>query len=68
MASTQEVKAHLESLRNSVNSAINTISDYQVFGEKFKSADAAVERAKITTIPSERIHASDCSICSSWGG
>jgi hypothetical protein len=68
MATNEDVLAHLETLRNSVNYAINTVVDWQRFGAKMTNANKAVELAKVTTIPSERQHASNCATCDGWDG
>ena len=68
MATNEDVLAHLETLKNSVSFAINTVVDWQRFGAMLTEANQAVELAKVTTVPVERIHASDCAICTAWDG
>ena len=41
MATNEDVRAHLEELRNSVNSAVNTIVDYQRYGTKLTAGNQA---------------------------
>lgn len=68
MSTSEEVLDHLSELRATAGSAINTVRDYQTYGSKLTSGNAATERAKVTTIPSVRQHASDCAICTAWDG
>jgi len=68
MATNEDVREHLEQLRNSVNSAVNTVVDYQRHGTKLTAGNRATELAKVTTVPVARQHASDCAICSAWNG
>ena len=68
MATNEDVKDHLEELRSSVNSAINTVVDYQRHGTKLTSGNQTAELAKVTTVPTARQHASDCAICTAWDG
>jgi hypothetical protein len=63
-----EVLDHLDELKESVGSAIQTVIDYQKFGSKLTSSNSATELAKVTTVPSIRQHASNCSICTDWNG
>jgi len=68
MATNEDVREHLEELRNSVNSAVNTVVAYQNYGTKLTSGNKATELALVTTVPTARQHASDCSICTAWDG
>ena len=68
MADTKEVQDHLEELKASVNSALQTVYDFKKFGDKLTAANKAAELAKVTTVPTQRQHASDCSICTTWDG
>jgi len=68
MATNEDVREHLEELRNSVNSAVNTVVAYQNYGTKLTSGNQTSEKAKVTTVPTARQHASDCSICVAWDG
>jgi|TARA_R100000306_G_scaffold61846_1_gene65911 hypothetical protein len=68
MATNEDVLEHLEALKNSVNYAINTVVDWQRFGAKMTNANKATELAKVTTIPSARQHASNCTTCVGWDG
>ena len=68
MATNEDVREHLEELRNSVNSAVNTVVAYQNYGTKLTAGNQATELAKVTTVPTERQHASDCAICTAWDG
>ena len=68
MSSTVEVQNHLEELKTSVNSALQTVYDFKKFGDMLTSESKVTELAKVTTVPAARQHASDCSICTSWDG
>ena len=68
MATNEAVRAHLEELRNSVNSAVNTVVEYQNYGTKLTAGNQTSEKAKVRTVPTARQHASDCSICTAWDG
>jgi hypothetical protein len=68
MATNEDTKDHLEELRASVNSAINTVVDYQRHGAKLTSGNQTSEKALVTTVPTARQHASDCAICTAWDG
>jgi len=68
MATNEDVREHLEELRNSVNSAVNTVVAWQQYGTKLTAANQATELAKVTTVPLARQHASDCAICTAWDG
>ena len=68
MATNREVLEHLGQLRNSVNYAINTVADWQKFGAMMTAGSKTTELAQITTVPTERQHASNCAICTAWDG
>ena len=68
MATNEDVREHLEQLRNSVNSAVNTVVAYQDYGTKLTSGNQTSEKAKVRTVPTARQHASNCSICTAWDG
>ena len=66
MATNEDVREHLEELRNSVNAAVNTVVAYQQYGTKLTSGNQTSEKAKVRTVPTARQHASNCSICTAW--
>ena len=68
MASNEDVREHLQELRDSVNDAVNTVVAYQSYGTKLTAGNQASEKAKVTTVPLPRQHASDCAICTAWDG
>jgi hypothetical protein len=68
MATNEDVREHLEELRDSVNSAVNTVVAYQNYGTKLTSGNQTSEKAKVRTVPTARQHASNCSICTAWDG
>ena len=68
MATNEDVREHLEGLRDSVNSAVNTVVAWQSYGSKLTAGNQTIELAKITTVPTARQHASDCAICTAWDG
>ena len=57
MATNEDALEHLQELRASVNDAVNTVVAWQTYG-----------LAKVTTVPTARQHASNCSICTAWDG
>lgn len=68
MATTEALLAHLETLQRSVNAAINDAHAWQNFGGKLTATARAAQLATVTTVPAERLHASDCAICTAWDG
>tara|TARA_Y100000310_G_scaffold292563_1_gene321400 strand:- start:108 stop:326 length:219 start_codon:yes stop_codon:yes gene_type:complete len=68
MATNEDVREHLEGLRDSVNAAVNTVVAWQTYGTKLTAGNQATELAKVTTVPTARQHASDCAICTAWDG
>jgi hypothetical protein len=68
MATNEATLEHLQELRDSVNSAINTVGAYQNYGTKLTAGNRSTELARVTTVPTARQHASDCSICTAWDG
>jgi len=68
MATNEATLEHLQELRDSVNSAINTVGAYQNYGTKLTSGNQTSEKAKVRTVPTVRQHASNCSICTAWDG
>ena len=68
MATNEDVREHLEGLKSSVNDAINTVVSYQKVGTKLTAGNQTSEKALVTTVPTVRQHASDCSICTAWDG
>ena len=68
MATNEATLAHLNELRDSVNTAVNTVVAYQSYGTKLTAGNQTSEKAKVTTVPTARQHASDCSICTAWDG
>ena len=68
MSTSDEVRAHLTSLQTATALAMRTVADYQGHAHQYTSANQTSERAKVTTVNSRLIHASDCSICTSWDG
>jgi len=68
MATNEDVREHLQGLRDSVNAAVNAVVAYQGYGPKLTAGNQATELAKVTTVPAMRQHASDCAICTAWDG
>ena len=68
MATNEDVREHLEGLRDSVNAAVNTVVAWQTYGTKLTAGNQTTELAKVTTVPTARQHASDCAICTAWDG
>ena len=68
MATNEATLEHLQELRDSVNSAVNTVVAYQNYGTKLTAGNQTSEKAKGRTVPTARQHASNCSICTAWDG
>lgn len=68
MTTNEATLEHLQELRDSVNTAVNAVVAYQSYGTKLTAGNQASEKAKVTTVPTARQHASDCSICTAWDG
>ena len=68
MATNEDVREHLEGLRDSMNAAVNTVVAWQSYGTKLTAGNQTAELAKVTTVPTARQHASDCAICTAWDG
>ncbi len=68
MATSQEVKTHLQEFKSAITSAMTTVDDYQNHGTQYTSANQASERAKITSVRTALQHANDCAICTGWDG
>jgi len=68
LSNNQEVYDHLNGIKSSINSELNTINDYMRIGSKMTSANRAAELLKVTTIPVASLHADNCAICSTWDG
>ena len=68
MATNEATLEHLQELRDSVNTAVNTVITYQQLGTKLTAGNQTSEKAKVRTVPTVRQHASNCSICTAWDG
>jgi len=68
MATTEALLEHLAALRRSVNAAITEANGYRNYGDKMTDAAKATQLATVTTVPADRLHASDCAICTAWDG
>jgi len=68
MATNEATLEHLQELRDSVNTAVNTVITYQQLGTKLTAGNQTSEKAKVRTVPTARQHASNCSICTAWDG
>ena len=68
MATTEALLEHLTALRRAVTDAMVSANGYKEYGSKLTSPNRAAQLAEVTTVPSARQHASDCSICNSWDG
>ena len=68
MSTSAEVRQHLSVFRTAIADAITTVADYQSHGSQYTTANQTSERAKITTINLALLHASNCSICTTWDG
>jgi hypothetical protein len=68
MSTNEEVLTHLQGLTQSANNAVNTVNEWRRFSSMMTAGAKTAELAKITTVPVERLHASDCAICTAWDG
>ena len=68
MATNEATLEHLQELRDSVNTAINTVVADQQFGTKLTAGNQTSEKAKVRTVPTVRQHATNFSICTAWDG
>jgi len=68
MSTNQDIKGHLEIIRDSINSAITSVIRYQNFNEEMTTAAKNTLLATVTTVPAALQHASNCSICNDWDG
>jgi hypothetical protein len=68
MATTEILLEHLRELRRAVTDAMVSANGYKEYGSRLTSSNRATHLATVTTVPSARQHASDCSICNSWDG
>jgi len=68
MSTSAEVRQHLQAFKSAVGDAMQTLADYQVHGSQYTADNQTSERAKITVVNGNLIHASDCAICTAWDG
>ena len=68
MSTSAQVRAHLQQFKSAIINAMTTVEDYKNHGSLYTTANQASERAKITTINSALLHASNCGICTTWDG
>jgi hypothetical protein len=68
MATTEALLEHLAALRRSVTDAMVSANGYKEYGDMMTSANKATHLAKVTTVPADRLHASDCAVCTAWDG
>lgn len=68
MATTEILLEHLRELRRAVTDAMVSANGYKEYGSRLTSSNRATHLATVTTVPADRQHASDCSICTAWDG
>ena len=68
MATTEALLEHLRELRRAVTDAMVSANGYKEYGSRLTSSNRATHLASITTVPADRLHASDCEICTAWDG
>jgi hypothetical protein len=68
MATNEAILAHLATVQQAVNAALNNVHRYQGYNSEMLSAAKASLLATVTTVPSALQHASNCSICNAWDG
>ena len=68
MATNQATIAHLATIRDAVNKAINNVNRYGDMNGEMTNPAKATLLATVTTVPSALQHASNCSTCNGWDG
>jgi len=68
MATNAATLGHLQTIRSAVNAAINSVNRYQDYNGEMTTAAKNALLATVTTVPTERQHASDCATCNGWDG
>ena len=66
--SNEHVLDHLIAVRQSIDEGIATIVEWQNSNAKYTEAAKTVALNSIKTVPTDRFHAADCSICATWDG
>jgi hypothetical protein len=68
MSTNAEALLHLISLRDAVDTAINSVNYYKSSSTDMTASARNTTLARVTTIPSALQHANDCGICTGWDG
>ena len=68
MAINEATLAHLQAVRDAVNTAINNVNRYAGYNSEMTSSARTTLLATVTTVPSALQHASNCSTCNGWDG
>ena len=68
MATNEATLAHLQAVRDAVNTAINNVNRYAGYNNDMTNSAKAALLATVTTVPSALQHASNCSTCNGWDG
>ena len=66
--STEHVLEHLQALRDGIGAGIETLVEWQKDNTKYTNTAKTVQLNSIKTIPSNRLHANNCTICAGWDG
>ena len=66
--STEHVLEHLQALRDGIGAGIETLMEWQKDNTKYTDAAKTAQLNSIKTIPSNRLHADNCTICRGWDG
>ena len=68
MATNEATLAHLQTIRDAINSAINNVNRYQGYNGEMTTSSKNALLATVTTVPSALQHASNCATCNGWDG
>ena len=66
--SNEHVLDHLIAVRQSIDEGIATIVEWQNSNAKYTEAAKTVALNSIKTVPNDRSHVTDCTICITWDG
>ena len=68
MSTNEDVIDHVRTIKKALNTTAETVLGWQTYTSGMTDAAKAAQLAKITTVPTDLIHASDCAICTAWDG
>jgi len=68
MSTNEDMIDHIRTIKKGINAAYEAVSGWQTYGSELTAGNQANQLAKVTTVPTDLIHASDCAICTTWDG